>query len=87
MKMKKKKKNCENDQLTGHFQSFLIYLFSSPPTLNLKKIPVNQVVKNTGLNSCRTRYTWVRFGLVCSVTRIVVFHDPQPCDCPLGWSH
>ena len=26
----KKKKNSENDQLTGHFQSFFIYFFSSP---------------------------------------------------------
>ena len=25
-----KKKNSENDQLTGHFQSFFIYFFSSP---------------------------------------------------------
>ena len=35
--MKKKKKKLWNDQLTGHFQSFFIYFFSSPPTLNLKK--------------------------------------------------
>ena len=27
---KKKKKSSENDQLTGHFQSFFIYFFSSP---------------------------------------------------------
>ena len=27
---KKKKKNSENDQLTGHFQSFFIFIFSSP---------------------------------------------------------
>ena len=33
---KKLKKTSENDQLTGHFQSFLIYFFS-PPTLSLKK--------------------------------------------------
>ena len=26
----KKKKSSENDQLTGHFQSFCIYFFSSP---------------------------------------------------------
>ena len=25
-----KKKSSENDQLTGHFQSFFIYFFSSP---------------------------------------------------------
>ena len=29
-KKKKKKKSSENDQLTGHFQSFFIYFFSSP---------------------------------------------------------
>ena len=43
---KKKKKSSENDQLTGHFQNFFIYFFSSPPTLNLKKKnPVNQLIK------------------------------------------
>ena len=30
LKKKKKKKSSENDQLTGHFQSFFIYFFSSP---------------------------------------------------------
>ena len=29
-KKKLKKKSSENDQLTGHFQSFFIYFFSSP---------------------------------------------------------
>ena len=29
-KKRKKKKSSENDQLTGHFQSFFIYFFSSP---------------------------------------------------------
>ena len=33
-----KKKSSENDQLTGHFQSFFIYLFFDPPTLTLEKI-------------------------------------------------
>ena len=28
--IKKKKKSSENDQVTGHFQSFFIYFFSSP---------------------------------------------------------
>ena len=28
---KKKKKSSENDQLTGHFQSFFIYFISIPP--------------------------------------------------------
>ena len=44
-KKKRKKKHSENDQSTGHFQSFFIYFFSSPPTLGLKKIPVNQLIK------------------------------------------
>ena len=35
---KKKKKSSENDQLTGHFQSFFIFIFFVPPTLNLKII-------------------------------------------------
>ena len=39
--LKMKKKTSENNQLTGHFQSFF---FSVPPTLNLKKNPVNQVI-------------------------------------------
>ena len=30
------KKSSENDQLTGHFQSFFIYFFFVPSTLNLK---------------------------------------------------
>ena len=34
--MTKKKKSSENDQLTGHFQSFLILFFFVPSTLNLK---------------------------------------------------
>ena len=33
--IKKKKKSSENDQLTGHFQSFIFFFFV-PPTLNLK---------------------------------------------------
>ena len=38
------KKSSENDQSTGHFQSFFIYFFFVPPTLDLKKIPVNQLI-------------------------------------------
>ena len=30
-KNKIKKKSSENDQLTGHFQSFFIYFFFRPP--------------------------------------------------------
>ena len=32
-------------QSTGHFQSFFIYFFFRPPTLDLKKIPLNQLIK------------------------------------------
>ena len=42
-----KNTSYENDQSTGHFQSF----FSSPPTLNLKKNPVNQLKKGSGLKT------------------------------------
>ena len=43
--IKKKKKSSENDQITGHFQSFFIYFFR-PHAINLKKkIPVNQLIK------------------------------------------
>ena len=51
LKMKKKKKGSENDQLTGHFQSFFIYIFSSSPPppapdpKSEKKNPVNQLIK------------------------------------------
>ena len=40
-KKKKKKKSSENDQSTGHFQSFFSSLFSRPPTMNLKKKSCN----------------------------------------------
>ena len=30
------KKNSDNDQLSGHFQSCFIYFVFRPPTLNLK---------------------------------------------------
>ena len=33
------KKSSENDQLTGHFQSFFIYFFSSPDPKSEKKFP------------------------------------------------
>ena len=31
LKILKKKKSSENDQLTGHFQSFFVYFFFSSP--------------------------------------------------------
>ena len=37
-KVLEKKKSSENEQSTGHFQSFFIYFFR-PPTLDRKKIP------------------------------------------------
>ena len=33
---KKKKKSSENDQSTGHFQSFFIYFFPSPDSRSEK---------------------------------------------------
>ena len=41
---KKEKKSSENDQLTGHFQSFFIYFFSSPDPRS-DFFPVNQLIK------------------------------------------
>ena len=47
---KKKKKSSENDQLTGHFQSFFIFFFSIATTLNLKKTSCKSTdKKNSGL--------------------------------------
>ena len=34
-----KKKSSENDQLTGHFQSFFIYFFRHPDPKSEKKFP------------------------------------------------
>ena len=44
-KKKKKKKSSENDQLTGHFQSFFIYFFRPPHPLNLKKNSRKSTIK------------------------------------------
>ena len=44
-KKSSEKKSSENDQLTGHFQSFFIYFFFVPPTLDLNFYPVNQLIK------------------------------------------
>ena len=38
------KKSSENDQLTGHFQSFFIYFFV-PSDPKSEKNPVNQLIK------------------------------------------
>ena len=43
-----KKKKSENNQLTGHFQSFLIYFFSSPDPKS-EFFSVNQLIRNSGL--------------------------------------
>ena len=40
-----KMKSSENDQLTGHFQSFFIYFFPSPDPKS-EKNPINQLTKN-----------------------------------------
>ena len=41
----KRKKSSENDQSTGHFQSFFIYFFRPPDPKSEKKNPVNQLIK------------------------------------------
>ena len=45
--------------LTGHFQSFL-FIFFVPPTLDLKKNPVNQLIKKILALSIygKTRQQW-----------------------------
>ena len=43
------KKSSENDQLTGHFQSFFIYFFRPPDPKSEKKNPVNQLIKKSDL--------------------------------------
>ena len=43
------KKSSENDQLTGHFQSFFHLFFYVPDPKSEKQIPVNQLIKNSGL--------------------------------------
>ena len=66
----KKKKSSENDQSTGHFLSFFIYFFSSPDPKSEKKIPVNQLIKNFGLNKMqeysssdkKRRLSWPNFS-------------------------
>ena len=50
MKKKKKKKSSENDQSTGHFQSFFSF-FSVCPTLNLKKKSRKSTNKKSGPKS------------------------------------
>ena len=55
LKKSTEKKSSENDQSTGHFQSFFIYLFFFvPQTLVWKKNPVNQLVKKIGLSAATT---------------------------------
>ena len=39
----KENKSSENDQSTGHFQSFFFFI---PDPKSEKKIPVNQLIKN-----------------------------------------
>ena len=47
-KKNKKIKSSENDQITGHFQSYFIYFFCPPPPPpdpKSEKIPVSQLIK------------------------------------------
>ena len=43
------KKSSENDQLTGHFQSFFIYFFRPPDTKSEKKSRKSTNKKNLAL--------------------------------------
>ena len=45
LKKSSEKKSSENDQFTGHSQFFFYLFLFVPPTLNLKKNPVNQIIK------------------------------------------
>ena len=46
----KPKSNTENDKSARHFQSFF---FFRPPTLNLKFFLINQLIKKSGLITCK----------------------------------
>ena len=46
----RKMKYSENDQTTGHFRAFLFFIRHPPHPYSEKKIPVNQLIKNSGLN-------------------------------------
>ena len=52
------KKISENDRSTGHFQSLFFYFLS--PTLNLKKNPVNQLIKKFLPKCIYTRTQYVK---------------------------
>ena len=67
MLKKRKKNNSENDQVTGHFQSFFIYFFRPPDPKSDKKILVNQLIKNSGVKGSAVEET-VRHILSCDST-------------------
>ena len=64
MEILKKKKSSENDQSTGHFQSFLIYFFG-PHDPRSEKNPVNQLIKKPGL-----------IDATCAVIKLAYMHYP-----------
>ena len=54
--IKRKEKSSENDQSAGHFLR-VFCSFIHPLTLNLKKIPVNQLIKKF----------WPKFIFICGI--------------------
>ena len=46
-------KNSENDQSTGHFQSFFYLFFFVPPTLDVKKNSRKSTNKNNLALACK----------------------------------
>ena len=53
------KKAAENDQSTGHFQSFFLFVFCPPnPKSEKKKNPVNQLVKKFWAKHDKNKWVW-----------------------------
>ena len=77
LKKKFRKKSSENDQSTGHFQSFFL-LFFIPLTLNLKKNPANQLIKKFWpyhMHVCMSNTDTKHLHIFCHKPFLV---DPMP---------
>ena len=90
LKKKKKssekgKKSSENDQSTGHFQSFFSFLFFFPPTLNLKKNPINQLIKKFWPQVSNNIY-WVDTKLK-QLRLLTICNDPLSRKIPVSTIH
>ena len=60
------KNSSENDQSTGHFQSFF-FLFFRPPDPKSEIFPVNQIIKNSGLSVLLLVKILPRFDIIGSL--------------------